>query len=299
MSSFSSAGVNALLSNGLAAAVELLGNAVVAVNSQQRMIASGIHWRSGVIVTTDYALRREEEINITLPDGSTIPATLVGHDLRTDLAVLKLEGADFPVAEIGDASLLKVGHIVLAIGRIKALSASFGIVSAKSGCGDEEFFRLDLKLYPGFCGGPLVDVSGRVIGINILGPRRTVLSIPGTTVNRIVDQLLQRGSIVRGYLGLGMQPVLISNYLRERLLLAVQGGVIVVNVEPNSPAQKAGVTIGDVIIALDRICVSDTSEVQALLGGDRISKVIPAQIIRGGTVIELAIAVGERPNWEE
>jgi len=296
------------LSNDLAAAVERAGTAVVAVNGRQRIPSSGVHWRSGVVVTADHTVRRDDEITVTLPDSRTVPATLAGRDSSTDLAVLKLQGVELPAAEIGDASLLKVGHLVLAVGRPgeSGLSASMGVVSALGGAWRswyggqiDQFVRLDLTLYPGFSGGPLVDAQGRIVGINTSGPRRMVLAIPASTVNRVVDQLLEKGRIARGYLGLGMQPVRLPDNLKRTLNLPSVGGVIVVNVETNGPADQAGVLIGDVLVALDGTPVSDTGDVLAMLGSDRVGKTVSVHVIRGGTSIELTITVGERPHREE
>jgi S1-C subfamily serine protease len=309
MSSSASEETSALLafSNDLATAVERAGKAVVGINAQQRISSSGVHWRSGVIVTADHTVRHDEEITVTLPDNCTVPATLAGRDSSIDLAVLKLQEVELPVAESGNASLLKVGHIVLAVGRPgeSGIEASLGVISGKGGRRSwyggqiDQFVRLDLTLYPGFAGGALVDASGRILGINTLGPRRMVLAIPASTVNRVVDQLLEKGCIARGYLGLGMQPVRLPDNLKLTLNLACVGGVIVVNVEPNGPADRAGVLIGDVLVALDGTPVSDTSDVQAMLGGDRVGKTLSVHAIRGGTLIELAITVGERLRREE
>jgi len=296
------------LSNDLAAAVERAGSAVVAVNGRQRIPSSGVYWRSGVVVTADHTVRRDDEITVTLPDSRTVPATLAGRDSSTDLAVLKLQGVELPAVEIGDASWLKVGHLVLAVGRSaeSGLSASMGVISAKGGAWRswyggqiDQFLRLDLTLYPGFSGGPLVDAQGHIVGINTSGPRRMVLAIPASTVNRVVDQLLEKGRIARGYLGLGMQPVRLPDNLKRTLNLPSVGGVIVVNVETNGPADQAGVLIGDVLVALDGTPVSDTGDVLAMLGSDRVGKTVSVHVIRGGTSIELTITVGERPHREE
>jgi len=120
------------LSNNLADVVEQAGRSVVIVNGRSRMSSSGVHWRQGIIVTADETIKRSEDITITLPDGRTLPATLVGRDPSTDIAILKLQNVELPVAEIGEASLLKVGHMVLAVGRSSesGLSASMGVVSA-------------------------------------------------------------------------------------------------------------------------------------------------------------------------
>ena len=289
------------LSNDLAAAVERAGSVVVAVNARQRIPSSGVHWRSGVVVTADHTVRCDEDITITLPDNRTVPATLAGRDSSTDLAVLKLQQVELPAAEIGDASLLKVGQMVLAVARAgeSGLNASLGVISGWYGGQIDQLVHLDLTLYPGFSGGPLVDTQGRIVGINTSSPRRMVLAIPASTVNRVVDQLLQKGRIARGYLGLGMQPVRLPDNLKRTLNLPSVGGVIVVNVEPDGPADQSGVLIGDVLVALDRTPVSDTGDVQAILGCDRVGKTVSAEVIRGGKSIELAITVGERPRREE
>jgi S1-C subfamily serine protease len=292
------------LSQNLADAVEKAGRAVVAVNARHRIASSGVHWRSGVIVTADHTVRRDEEITVTLPDNRKVAAKLVGRDSTTDLAVLKLQDVDLPIAEIGDAESLKVGHMVLAVARPgeSGLSASWGVVSAKGGAGRnwcggqiDSFLRLDLSLYPGFSGGALVDASGTVVGINTSGPRNMVLAIPVDVVNRVIETLLEKGRIARGYLGLGMQPVVLPDTLKRALNLSSGGGVIVVNVEPNGPADRAGVLIGDVLLSFDDTPVSDTADVQAVLSPESVGKTFRVQMIRGGTKVEVAIAVSERP----
>jgi S1-C subfamily serine protease len=295
------------LSNNLADAVEQAGSCVVAVKARSRLSSSGIHWRSGIVVTADETIKRSEDITVTLDDGRTVPATLAGRDSSTDIAVLKLPDVELPVAQIGEVTSLKVGHLVLAVGRSdeSGLNASLGTVSALGGSWRssyggliDQFVRLDLTLYPNIEGGPLVDAMGRVVGMAVSGPRRTVIAIPATTVNRVVDTLLEKGRITRGYLGLGMQPVRLPETLKSSLNLASVGGVIVVNVEPNGPAEQAGVMIGDVLVAINDTPVSDTGDVQAMLGPQSVGQTLKAQIVRGGALVEVAIAPGERP-WKE
>jgi S1-C subfamily serine protease len=306
------------LSNNLADTVERVGASVVAVNGRtshgrrgwlrRNSSSSGIHWRPGIIVTSDETIKREEEITVTLPDGQTVPVTILGRDASTDVAVLKLENIEFPVAEIGDAATLKVGHLALALGRgtENGVSASMGVVSAigdawrsMSGGSIDRFVRLDLTLYSGFSGGPMVDAAGKVAGMNTSGPRNMALTIPASTVNRVVNQLLSKGRIARGYLGLGMQPVRLPDTLKSALSLASNGGVIVINVEPDGPADKAGVLIGDVLVAIDGNPVSDTGNVQAMLGTETVGKSLKVQLIRGGAPLEVTLIVGERPARED
>ena len=307
MERLSSEGTSALLalSNDLAGAVERAGQSVVAVHARPRTPSSGVHWRQGVIVTADHTLKRDEEISVSLPDGRMIPAVLVGRDASTDLAVLTLQAAELPVAEIGDAAALRVGHVVMAVARPgeRGVSASWGVISALGGPWRtwhggqiDQFIRPDVSLYPGFSGGPLVDAHGRVMGINTSGPRHMVLTIPPSTVNRVVGQLLEKGRIVRGYLGLGMQPVRLPESLKQSLNLPRTSGVIIVAVEANSPAERASLLIGDVLVALDGVPVSDTADVQALLGPERVGTAVSASIIRAGLLTERVIMIGERPR---
>ena len=295
------------LSNDLAEAVARAGQNVVAVYGRPRMPSSGVHWRQGVVVTAEHTLKRDEDLSVGLPDGRTAPAVLAGRDPSTDLAVLKLRGEEFPTAEIGDAGALRVGHMVLAVARPgerdRGLSASWGVISALGGPWRtwhggqvDRFIRPDLTLYPGFSGGPLVDAHGRLVGINTSGPRSMVLTIPRLTVDRVLDQLLEKGRIVRGYLGLGMQPIRLPEPLKRSLNLSRTGGVIIVAVEPDSPAERAGVLIGDILIALEGVAVSDTADVQAMLGPERVGTTVGASIIRAGLLREQAITVGERPR---
>ncbi|MFN6567491.1 S1C family serine protease [Dendronalium sp. ChiSLP03b] len=293
------------LSQSLADTVEQAGSSVVAVNAGTRISPSGIHWRKDIIVTSDESLQRYDEITITLGDGHTLPVTLVGHDSSTDLAVFQLQNAEIPVAKIGDATTIKVGHLVLGLARSSEgdLRAAMGAVSVVSGAwrsmsggNIDQFIRPDISLYPGFAGGPLVDAAGYVVGMNTSGRRGTALTIPAATVNRVVDQLQAKGHISRGYLGVGMQPVRLPNNLKTALNLSAATGVIVVNVEPSGPADKAGVLLGDVLITFDNTSVSDTGDVLALLNSsDRIGKTVPVQVVRGGALVELVIVIGERP----
>jgi S1-C subfamily serine protease len=296
------------LSNDLAGAVERAGRSTVAVNARHRVPSSGVHWRQGVIVTADHTVERDEEITVTLPNGNTVAATLAGRDPGTDIAVLKVQGVELPAAEIGDDAL-KVGHFVLAVARPgeNGLSASSGVVSAIGGSWRthrggqiDKLVRLDLTLYPGFSGGALVDAQGKVAGILTSGLSRSMgLAIPATTINRVVDQLLTKGRIPRGYLGIGMQPVTIPDSLKSKLNLPNNGGLVVVSVQGGGPAEQAGALIGDVLVLLDGKPVSDTEHVQSMLDPEHVGKALNARVIRGGEPADLTITVGERPSKED
>lgn len=288
------------LSNDLAAAVERAAPAVVAVHAR-RLPSTGIHWRPGIVVTAEHTVRTAEDITVTMADGRSLPAVLAGRDPGTDLAVLRVADAGSVVATLGDDTVLKVGHMVLALGY--GPRASWGVISALGprwrswrGGDIDRLVRLDLVLYPGFSGGPLVDAAGRVVGLNTSGlARETRLALPVTMVMRVADELLQKGHVSRGYLGLGMQPVRLPEPLRAQLGLG-DGALIVVMVEPSGPAARAGVLLGDVLVALDGEPVGDLDDVQARLGSDRVGAEISAAVLRGGVRTELRITVGEQPR---
>src|SRR5438309_8091803 len=173
------------LSNELATAVEAGGRAVVAIHARRRIPASGVHWRQGVIVATNHTINRDENITVTLPDGTTAPATLAGRDPSTDLAVLRLAGQSVATASLRLDPPPKVGELVIALGRPgPSLTASWGVVSHVDGPGRtwqgaeiDARLRLDLAIYDGFSGGPLIDGAGRVLGVDTLALGR---GVPGT-----------------------------------------------------------------------------------------------------------------------
>ncbi len=296
------------LSNNLADAVARAGASTVAVHARQRQSASGVLWRPGVIVATDHTIERDDDITVTLPDGASVAATLAGRDPSTDIAILKVAGASLPVAVVGDAGALRVGHMALAVGRFGegGLGTSLGVISALGGSWNtwrggqvDQFIRADVTLYPGFSGGPLVNAAGEIVGINTSGLSRNMgLTIPAATVNRVVDQLFSTGHIARGYLGVGLQPVRLPDTLKQAVGVSSDTGVIVISIESGGPAEKAGLFIGDILITLDGTSATDTDAVQALLGPERIGTPLAAKIARGGAPVDVTITVGARPQRE-
>lgn len=293
------------LSNELASAVEAGGRAVVAIHARRRIPASGVHWRPGVIVATNHTINRDENITVTMPDGTTAPVTLAGRDPSTDLAVLRLAGQSLGTAQLRLDSSPSVGEFVIALGRPgPRLTASWGVVSSVAGAwrtwhGAEidSLLRLDVSIYDGFSGGPLIDAAGRVLGINTSGlARGTPVTIPVATVERTVGELLERGAIRRAYLGIGTQPVRIPQSLARRLELTNTVGLMIASVEPGGPADRDGVMLGDVLLALDGAAVSDPTDVLAQLAGDRVEKPMAVRVIRGGELKTLQVTPGERPQ---
>jgi S1-C subfamily serine protease len=285
----------AALSNELAAAVEEAGKSVVAVHARPRFSSSGVFWKPGVIVTAEHAIRREEEITVTLPDGKNAAAVLVGSDAGTDIAVLKVdvEGAAVRLAKGAPVA----GNLALAIGRSEdsGVNATMGIVSAVSGSWRtwrggrlDHYIRLDLTMHPGSTGGLVIDVAGAALGIATPALSRIAgVAIPAATIDRVAGEILTRGHVARGYLGVGLQPVELPDH---------QKGLIVLSLEPKGPAANAGVLIGDILVALGGKPVADTDDIQAALEGHAVGSAIEAAVSRGGAVRSVAITVGERPR---
>ena len=294
------------LSNALAQATDRAAASAVAVHTEARGSSSGVVWRSGVIVTAEHALRRDEDIQITLPDGRVVAATLAGRDASTDLAVLKCAEATSPVAETSDVSAIKPGSLALVVGRTRASGpvAALGAVSlvvaerrAWSGAALAPYIRLDIGVQPTAVGGAVIDPTGRIIGIAT--PRFArfgAIAVPAPAVSRVVETLLQKGRIPRGYLGVGLQPVRLPDALRKTLKRDDKTAAIVLEVEPEGPAHKAGIVIGDILVALAGHAVARLEDVHGQLGADSIGKSLPLKFVRGGALQEASIVVGERTH---
>ena len=300
----SEASVLSALSDGMADAVEKIGPSVVQVNGRRRRAASGVVYAAGKVLTASHVVEREEDLSVVTHDGQALEARFLGRDPSTDLAVLEVAGIDdVPVASQKAAGELRVGQVSLAIARPsrEGVRASAGIVSAvggplRTGRGTmlERYVQADATPYPGFSGGPLIDVGGAVIGVTTLGlARDVVLAVPAEVAWRVAGALSERGSIKRGYLGILSQPVRLPVAQRSGLENQT-GGLLVVGVEDGSPAGKSGILVGDVLVSLDDTPVVDTDELQALLTGDRVGREVPVGVVRGGELRTLRLTIGER-----
>jgi S1-C subfamily serine protease len=246
------------LSASLADAVETVGKSIVAIHARRRIPSSGVVWRDGIIVSASHTVRTDGDVALSLPNGDSARATVAGRDAATDLVVLRLNGASAPVAQRADADAARVGSLVLAVGRPgRKITASFGIVSAiaddwrgAAGGRIDRVLRLDLSIYDGFSGGPLVDSNGALIGIdNSALARGTPTALPASTVDRVVDELLERGHIRRPFIGVAVQQVALNATTVARHKLSRDGGLVVVSIADGSPAESAGILIGDVLLS--------------------------------------------------
>lgn len=298
------------LSHNLAETLAQASRAVVTLYARSRFPSSGILWRPGIVVTASHTVERQEQLYITLPEGETVEVTLAGRDPTTDIALLQLPDSDtrFDPLPHADPKHLMVGHLVLALGRSgeTGVGASLGMISAlgdswrtRRGGQIDRWIRPDLTLYRGFVGGPLLDALGQVVGMNTpMLSRRSDLTIPASTLDRVVDQLLERGRVARGYLGVGMQPVQLTPALAQNLDLSQTTGVMIVSLESEGPAERSGALLGDILIQFDGVPVQETFDVLELLTQERIDTTVPVQILRAGQLRELQIQIAERPQRE-
>jgi len=288
------------LSEEMATLTEQVGGSVVRVEARRRLPASGVVWEKGVIVTANHVVERDEDIQIGLPNGEKVPATLVGRDPSSDLAVLRA-AFELPVPNWTTIETLRVGHLVLALGRPgETIMATLGVISALER-GDklpaamqvDHFLQTDVVMYPGFSGGALISAGGRVLGINTSAMRGISLTIPTDTVRRVVETLMTHGKMRRGYLGIGTQTAKLSSASAERAGQAY--GLLVVSVEPESPAEQGGVLIGDVLISFNGSPLQSPEDLIRALRSESIGKTVPMQVVRGGALQMLQVTIGERP----
>jgi S1-C subfamily serine protease len=290
-----------ILSNQLADAVEQVAPSLVLVNGRQRQPASGLVFANDLVLTANHVLERQEEITIETHDKRTLPAWLVGRDSSSDLAVLRVEDLGLTAPALADEPA-RVGQLTLAVGRSSSEGpmASSGIVSAIGGplrAGRdtvlERYIRTDATPYPGFSGGPLIDTQGAVLGVLTTGLINGIaLAIPASIAWSVAETLAQQGHVKRGYLGISSQIVQIPPF--QRAGRTQEHGLLIVKVDDNSPAQKGGILMGDILVGIDDHAVSDSEDLHALLGSNRVGKTVPVDVIRGNQPVTLQVTIGQR-----
>jgi len=286
------------LSDDIANLVEKASKSVVRVDARRGRAGTGIVWDTGLVLTANHVVEQEDEIQVVVDDKST-KATLVGRDPATDLALLKVDGLSAPAMPRAKVEELRPGQIVLAIGRPGSLKATFGTISAVSsswrgwrGSEIEHLIQTNAPLYPGFSGGPLVDVDGRVVGMNswVFG-RGDGRAIAMDVAERVVASLKADGRIRRPYLGIGTQEVPLPETVKAKA--KQDTGLLIVAVEPQSPADKAGLMQGDTLVALNGTTTSSLEDLYTGLRKAKVGATQTVRVIRAGELKELQLTVGE------
>lgn len=282
-------------SNAIANLVRGAGQSVVSVHSR-RSRGSGYVWRPGLIVTANDTLADEGAVDVALPGGETVPATLRGRDASTDIALLRIDRTNLaPIPASADA--IEPGALAIVVGANEgAPVAALGLVSRvgeawrslRGGTIDARI-ELDVALRASAEGGVVMDAIGRTIGIAVFGPRRRVLVIPSITIDRVAARLEADGRIPRGYLGLGLQPV--------RLAGDSDGeGAMVMTVDAAGPGAAAGVRQGDVIVSWNGHALQGVVGVWRELGPDSVGSVVRLSVRRAGDPAEFDVTIGARPD---
>ncbi|HYD40289.1 MAG TPA: S1C family serine protease [Anaeromyxobacter sp.] len=293
----------AALSSGLAERTEAGAGHVVRVDGRRRGPSSGVVWAAdGVVVTAHHALERDEEVTVGLPDGTTATCEVAGRDPSTDLAVLRLPGAGLsPVAWVEDPAP-RAGQLVLAVSRPgRAPRAALGVIArsageyrASRGGKLDRYLETSLDLRPGLSGALALGVDGAALGLVTAGlVRGAAMVVPPATLRRVVKSLLAHGEIRRGYLGIATHPVALPPEARAQT--GEELALLVARVEPDSPAARAGILLGDAILAVGEERLQDPGELWALLAEDRIGEAVTLRVLRGGEPRDVQVTVGARP----
>lgn len=289
------------LSDALAAAVDHVAPSVVRVEvHQRRSQGTGVVWtQDGLIVTADHVLERGEDIEVVLADGKSLSADIVGRDPDRDVGLLRIDTNSLAPIPRGESP--RVGHLVLAVGRLnERIMATMGLVNAVRPAGKRSnpgagLVQTDAMLYPGFSGGPLLDAAGRMVGLNSQRAKSGAgMAVAVDAVRETADAMLAGGTVKRGWIGVVTQVVVLPEVFREQLRLAQNGALLISAIEPGSPAEEAGMLLGDVLIGLDGHTLQDANDLRTILTPDRVGDKFTADLIRGGVRKEVTLTIGER-----
>jgi S1-C subfamily serine protease len=295
-------------STAVIAAVEAVGPAVVRIEADRAGGSGVLFTPDGFVLTNSHVVDHGRRLTVVLPDGRSMRADAVGQDADTDLAVVRVtdeSGTPIPWATFGDSRSVRVGQVAIAIGNPYGFqhSVTAGVVSAlgrslraRSGRLMDDIIQTDASLNPGNSGGPLVTTAGEVIGINtamILPAQGLCFAIASNTARFVAARLIRDGRIRRSYIGMAGQNVAIPRAIARANQLAVSSGVLVVSVEPNSPAAAAGVREGDVVIAFGDEAVTGVDELIRRLTDSRIGAPVPVVVLRAGRRRQVTVLPAE------
>lgn len=279
------------LSQSIAAVAEGAAPHLVAAHSRHAR-ASGFVWRPGLIVTAEEALAEDGEVSVQLHGGATVAATRVGRDHSTDIALLRIERTDLSALPLSSA-YPPLGALAVVAGAIEGeVSAGLGVVSRAGAAwrsmrgGDiDARLELDVALRGGGQGSVALDAQGRAFGMAVRGPRKTIV-IPAKTIERVAAMLERHGRIPRGYFGLGLQAVRTADR---------KPGAMVMSVDADGPAAKAGMLQGDVIVGINGAAIEGVRSLLRALGPDSVGTTLELLVARGGATAKIPVAIGERP----
>jgi len=291
------------LSTAITEVAEKVAPSVVSVGDG-RGVGSGVVWREdGYIVTCSHVIRERSTVSVGLGEGRTVEARVIGRDPYSDVAVLKADGVPLKPVELGDPESLQVGSFVLAVANPfgRRPSATSGIVTSPRssirgwwGAMLENVIVTDARLNPGYSGGPLIDAAGQMIGLNTAYISSRGIAVPVTKVKGIVEKLIRDGRIRRAYLGVVSQTVDLPPDIATEPRINQDEGLILISVEPESPAKQAGLALGDTLLRFGDKPVKTLSDLHVVLTEDAIGKPVNLSILRGGKLVELTITPGER-----
>lgn len=284
--------------------VQSATSGIVAIKALAHRVSSGVIVGPDLIAAADHAVKREDKIPVFTSTGQELHGRLLGRIPSLDLAIIKTEQSSLTPLPAAEPDSVKPGGLAVVVGLTLDVgpSVSLGVLGA---VGDrrrtwrggilDQFIRLDVNLYPSQTGSAVVDVQGRLIGLATPALlRHSALAIPVPTLQRFAQELSREGRVRHGYLGIGVQPVAIPSTLQAKVGIQTQAGLIVMLVNPDSPADKAGMQLGDILVSLADRQMSNIDDLQDALLGPDVEKTVPATLIRGGELISLSVTIAER-----
>jgi S1-C subfamily serine protease len=299
-----SADILQTLSSAIEQVAERVSPSVVSIGSEGRN-GSGIAWdEKGHIVTAYHVVRGMDEVEVSLESGKTLVAKVIASDRRSDIALLKVEEGLTPVSR-GDSESLRVGQFVLALANPFATkaSATSGIITGVRrdiggwwGMDIQGAIVTDARVNPGYSGGPLVDASGKMVGMNVAWIASRGIAVPIQTISKAVERLAIGKPVGRAYLGIVSNPVELPKEVAG--LAKQESGLIILSVESESPAKKAGLTLGDVLVGFDGKPIGGFRDLTGVLTEEVIGKASKVQVLRGGKLEELSVTPGTAPERE-
>jgi S1-C subfamily serine protease len=273
---------------------------VARIAAQGHRPRSGMLWRKNVIIASEQAFPEVGEATVTLADGGTFPAQVAGRDPGTNVIALRFDGAPDPMPS--PAGEPRAGALALVLGADDAgVSVRLGIIHSvgpswhsRAGGRIDRRISLDMTLTAREEGGPVLDAAGGVLGMSTLGPRGRVLVIPSSTVDGVIEPLLSRGRVERGWLGVSLQPVLVPEGLQSEA--GGSRGLMIMGVSKNGPAAQANLHVGDILVAIGGQNVTSPAMVAQRLGPDSVGHQIELRLIRAGNLLSLPVTVAARPS---